>query len=79
MRGRADGEGAVADPVVDRERKPEGPSVVAAVILLYALILGAGYFWLWLRDRTESIPEEARGDYGLWVSMGIGTAVGLGI
>lgn len=70
----------MADPLGSGPEQPEqAPSLAWAAVVLYALLLLAGYGWLWLRDRTGQVTATAVGEHGLLWSMGLGVAVGLAL
>jgi len=47
--------------------------------MTYVVMLGAALAWLWMRDRGHLVREQAGGDYGLVISLAVGTAVGLAL
>ena len=68
------GPGPEPDPAGD---DPPGAFMVVPSVILYLVVIAAGYWWLWMRDRTEAIPAAAAGEFGVMVSMAIGIGTGL--
>ncbi len=65
-------------PQMTKEEIPSG-ALIFAGSLVYAALAAAAGIWLWLRDRTDVVVEQSIGPHGLWVSIGSGLAVGLGV
>jgi hypothetical protein len=49
-------------------------ALVATVV--YGIFVALAVVWLYLRDRSEVLPERAIGDFGAFVSLAIGAGVG---
>ena len=62
-----------------RQDDAPGGSLTAAAIVCYAVLLAAGAFWLWWRDRLGLVPEFAGGRHGVWMSAAAGAGVGLSL
>jgi hypothetical protein len=56
---------------------PESRLLLAAGVMLHGLMAIAALTWLWLRDRTEALPERAIGSHGPWLASGTGLLTGL--
>ncbi len=54
-------------------------SLAIVATLVYSGFVAVGLLWLYLRDRVGILPEMAFGDVDAYSSLGIGTAVGLGV
>lgn len=67
------------DPDRDPEKAAERLGFTLAAVLVYAVFVAGGIFWLWVRGRTGQIPIAAGGQLGLPLSLAVGAAVGLGL
>lgn len=65
------GEGGGGEP------EPEPGFLFAAGVVLYGVMGALALFWLWLRDRTDALPEQAIGTHGPFVASGVGLVVGV--
>lgn len=61
----------------DSGEQPEGPSLLAAGMVVYVAMGALALFWLWLRDRAQALPEYAVGTQGPVLGSGVGLVVGL--
>jgi membrane protease YdiL (CAAX protease family) len=67
------------DQQPDGERDPdlEPGTVLVAGTVIYGGMGAAALIWLWTRERSGALAEQAIGDYGPWASSGVGLVVGL--
>lgn len=56
-----------------------GPSIALVAALVYSAFVVVALAWLYFRDQVRILPEVALGEVGAYASLGIGTAVGLGL
>lgn len=65
------------------KQEPEGEGgsdprlVLATGTVVYGAMSAAALLWLWARDRTDALSEQAIGEYGPLASSGVGLGVGL--
>lgn len=61
--------------------EPEGESdpglVLATGTVVYGAMGAAALLWLWARDRSDALYDQAIGEYGPLASSGVGLGVGL--
>jgi hypothetical protein len=62
----------------DSRPAPRWP-LAAVAVLFYALLVAAGFLWLWLRERTAVIGERFVGAHGILWSLAAGIAAGLAL
>lgn len=44
--------------------------------VLYVVMLGLAFVWLWIRDREAEFGRLAIGEHGPWIASGVGLATG---
>jgi membrane protease YdiL (CAAX protease family) len=54
-------------------------SLVIVATLVYSGFVVTALLWLYFRDRVQILPEMAFGEIDAYASLGVGTAVGLGL
>lgn len=70
-------ESSQQDPEGEQGPEPEPGLVLATGTIVYGAMGTAALLWLWARDRSDALAEQAIGDYGPLASSGVGLGVGL--
>tara|TARA_R110002094_G_scaffold75337_7_gene82717 strand:- start:2787 stop:3368 length:582 start_codon:yes stop_codon:yes gene_type:complete len=70
-------ESSQQDPEEEQGPEPEPGLVLATGTIVYGAMGTAALLWLWARDRSDALAEQAIGDYGPLASSGVGLGVGL--
>lgn len=65
------------DPEGEQSPEPDPGLVLATGTIVYGAMGAAALLWLWSRDRSEALQEQAIGEYGPLVSSSVGLGVGL--
>lgn len=65
------------NPDSEQDPEPEPGLVLATGTIVYGAMGAAALLWLWARDRSDALHEQAVGEYGPLASSGVGLGVGL--
>lgn len=70
-------ESSEQDPEGEQGPDPEPGLVLATGTVVYGAMGSAALLWLWARDRSDALYEQAIGEHGPLASSGVGLGVGL--